>query len=309
MRMISTEGFEKPKSVSAGAAPMLQWLKIADLMVDPAYQRPIVGNGRRNVDRIARAFSWAFFAPVVVAPVEGGKFAIIDGQHRTTAAALVGFDSVPCQIVIAAQEEQAAAFKAINGIITPISRMALHAAALVAREPWAIRLADVCLRAEVELLRYPVPIDKQNPGQTMAVGAIAQCLKHYGEETLITALQCVTQTANNHPGALSARLIKALCEVLDGDKERRDRGLDLLEAFDAIDLVTLQSTAAVDAAIKKISRIQAMAERIRLELSQRLPRKTVSRTLTRADIGPSREGRTAFQSKAYGAGKGRASAA
>jgi hypothetical protein len=29
MQMISTEGFEKPKSLSAAAAPMLQWLKIA----------------------------------------------------------------------------------------------------------------------------------------------------------------------------------------------------------------------------------------------------------------------------------------
>ena len=40
---------------------------------------------------------------------------------------------MPCQVVIAAREEQAAAFKAINGITTPISRMALHAAALVAK--------------------------------------------------------------------------------------------------------------------------------------------------------------------------------
>jgi hypothetical protein len=68
MRPISTEGFEKPKSVSDGAAPMLQWLKITDLVVDPAYQRPIVGKGRQNVDRIARAFSWSCFAPVVVSP-------------------------------------------------------------------------------------------------------------------------------------------------------------------------------------------------------------------------------------------------
>jgi hypothetical protein len=284
MRTISSEGFEKPKSISAGAAPMLQWLKIADLIVDPAYQRPIVGNGRRNVDRIARAFSWSCFAPVVVAPVEGGKFAIIDGQHRTTAAALVGFDSVPCQIVIAALEEQAAAFKAINGITTPISRMALHAAALVAREPWAIRLADICMRAEVELLRYPVPIDKQSAGQTMAVGAIAQCLKRYGEETLITALQCVTQTDNNQPGVLSARLIKALCDVLDSDQERRDRGLDLLEAFDAIDLVATQSASVVDSAVKKISRVQAMADRIRMELGGLLPRKTAARKQTPAGL-------------------------
>ena len=107
MRSISAEGFQKPKSVAAGAAPMLQWLKIADLVVDPAYQRPIVGKGRQNVDRIAQTFSWSCFAPVVVSPVEGGKFAIIDGQHRTTSAAILGFDSVPCQIVIAAREEQA----------------------------------------------------------------------------------------------------------------------------------------------------------------------------------------------------------
>jgi hypothetical protein len=146
MRPISIEGFEKPKSVSAGAAPMLQGLKITDLVVDPAYQRPIIGKGRQNVDRIAREFSWSCFAPVVVSPVEGGKFAIIDGQHRTTSAAIVGYETVPCQIVIAAKEEQAAAFKAINGTTTPISIMALHAAALVACEPWPFR-SRMCAHA------------------------------------------------------------------------------------------------------------------------------------------------------------------
>jgi hypothetical protein len=268
VRQISTEGFEKPKSISAGAAPMLQWLKIADLVVDPAYQRPIVGKGRQNVDRIARAFSWSCFAPVVVSPVAGGKFAIIDGQHRTTSAAILGFDSVPCQIVIAAQEQQAAAFKAINGGTTPISQMALHAAALVACEPWAVQVARVCTCADVELLRYPVPADKQAPGQTMAVGAIARCLRQYGEATLITALQCVTQTANNQSGALSARMIKAMCYVLHGDHERRDSGLALLEAFDSIDLLAIQEASAVDAAVKKVGRVQAMADRIRTDLNR-----------------------------------------
>jgi ParB-like chromosome segregation protein Spo0J len=146
MRPISTEGFEKPESVVAGAAPMLQWIKIADLVVDPAYQRPIIDKGRLNVDLIARSFSSSCFSPVVVSPVEGGKFAIIDGQHRTTAAAILGIECVPCQIVIAAQEEQAAAFKAINATTTPISQMALHAAALVANEPLALQIAHVCLR-------------------------------------------------------------------------------------------------------------------------------------------------------------------
>jgi ParB-like nuclease domain len=274
MRPISTEGFEKPKSTTVGAAPMLQWLKIADLVVDPAYQRPIIGKGRQNVDRIAREFCWSCFAPVVVSPVAGGKFAIIDGQHRTTSAALLGFDSVPCQIVIAAREEQAAAFKAINGTTTPISQMALHAAALVASEAWAVQIAHACACAEVELLRYPVPANKQAPGQTMAVGAIARCLKQYGEATLITALQCVTQTANNQPGALSARTIKALCAVLHADHGRRDSGLALLEAFDSIDLMAIQDASAVDAAVKKVGRVQVMADLIQAELSCLLPQPT-----------------------------------
>jgi ParB-like chromosome segregation protein Spo0J len=47
-------------------------------------------------------------APVVVSPVERGKFAIIDGQHRTTSAAILGVECVPCQIVIAALSERAA---------------------------------------------------------------------------------------------------------------------------------------------------------------------------------------------------------
>jgi hypothetical protein len=271
MKPISVDGFQRPNAVAAGAAPMLRWLKIADLVVDPAYQRPIAGKGRRNVDRIASAFSWSCFAPVVVSPIEGGKFAIIDGQHRTTAAALVGLESVPCQVVVAGREEQAAAFKAINGVTTSISRMALHGAAVVAGEPWAIHVADICARAEVELLRYPVPTEKQTPGQTMAIGAISRCLKRYGDDTVITALQCVTQTKNNNPGTLTADVIKALCEVLNGNAEWRDAGLALLEAFDVIDLEEIVSASAVKAAARRVGRAQVIAERIRWELAKLLP--------------------------------------
>jgi ParB-like nuclease domain len=285
MRAISTEGFVKPKWISAGATPKLQWLAITDLVVDSTYQPPIKEGGRRNVDRIARAFCWSCFAPIVVTPVEGGKFAIIDGQHRTTAAALVGFDSVPCQIVVATQEEQAVAFRAINGATAPISRMALYAAALVAREPWAVRLAEVCARAEVEPLRYPVPLDKQARGQTMAVGALMQCLRRYGEETLITALQCVTHTTNNRPGTLSACTIKALCDLLGGDHDLRDSGLALFEAFDAMDLMALQRAASVDARIKKISPVQAMGNRMRSELDRLLARKVATKNTIESSQG------------------------
>ena len=83
---------------------------------------------------------------------------------------------------------------------------------------------------------------------------------------MITALQCVTQTTNNLPGALSARMIKALCVVLDGDHRRRDSGLALLEAFDAIDLIALENAASVEAAAQKMSPVQLLSDKIRSEL-------------------------------------------
>jgi hypothetical protein len=271
MRTISTEGFQKPKASLCGAPPVLQWLPISELVVDPAYHQSIGTRGRRIVNRIARTFCWSSFAPVVVAPLTTAKFVIIDGELRTTAAALIGFDTVPCQIVTAAKAEQSAARRAINGLARRASRMALHAVAAGSGELDAVQLAEVCARADVELLRYPVAVERQVPGQTMAIGAIARCLNLYGRETLITALQCVTQTTNNRPGALSARMIKAICEVLHGDQARRDSGLALLEAFDKIDLQTLQRAASGTAPSKGMNADLPLADQIRSELARWLP--------------------------------------
>jgi ParB/Sulfiredoxin domain len=272
MRTISTEGFERPEAISPGPEPTLRWIPIADLYIDPLYHAPIAGSGLGDVQRIAQAFSWSCFAPVVVSPLEAGKFAIIDGQRRTTAAALIGLQSVPCQVVAADREQQALAHKAINRSSGSPSRMARHAAAIAASDVQAVELMDICVRAGVELLRYPVPLDRQAAGQTMAVGALTQCLRRYGKSTLITALQCVTQTSNNQPGVLSARMIKALCAVLNGDRSLCDSGLALLDAFDAIDLMALQRAASGQGASDDVSSVERIAHQIRAELRRLFPR-------------------------------------
>jgi hypothetical protein len=60
---------------------------------------------------------------------------------------------------------------------------------------------------------------------------------------------------------LSARTIKALCAVLHADTQRRDSGLALFEAFDSIDLMSIQEASAVDAAVKKMGRVQVSYRR------------------------------------------------
>lgn len=270
MKGVTTAGFVRPRSITSGRRPVLKYLPVADLVTDPTYKRPIVGKGRKIVARIAETFSWSCFNAVVVAPTENGKYAIIDGHYRATAAALAGISKVPCQIVEADRGQQDLAAKTINRTAVASSRMALQAAAYLASEAPAVQLAQVCAQAGVEILRYPVPTDRQMAGQTMAVAAIAQCLKHYGEETVITALQCVTQTTNNRPGALSARIIKALCTVLASDPWLRDSGLMLLEIFDKIDLLTLAKACEADALANEMKPGQALADRVRMAVDRQV---------------------------------------
>lgn len=246
MRAISTEGWAaldpaRMDGLEPGAAPMLEWLAIAHLLVDDRYQRPIYGAGRSNVRKIAEGFRWAKFAPVIVAPVfvagEGRRFAIIDGQHRTTAAALRGFDRVPCQIIQADPGEQASAFKSINGQVTKVSRLSLQRAALAAGEPEAVALDEAARAGGVTICGYPKAHNLIAAGETMAANAIAEALRTYGREVVVLGLRCLTETEMNHrPGVLSMNALRALFWVIGGNPRWRALGDRLVAAFEGIDV-------------------------------------------------------------------------
>jgi hypothetical protein len=159
-----------------GAAPMLEWVKIADLVIDPDYQRDLLKTGRNNIIKIAMEFDWSKFSTVIVAAVEGGQFAIVDGQHRCTAAALRGIEKVPCQIIVADRKRQAAAFAAINAVVTAMSSLQIHAAKVIAGERSAVAIAKVCADAGVSICRYPIPAEKMKPGETLAASALYRAL-------------------------------------------------------------------------------------------------------------------------------------
>lgn len=271
LRSISAEQFA-PITVTSevGAAPMLQWVKVADLVVDDTYQRPIYGAGRINVRRIAEGFRWSKFAPVIVAPIPGGKFALIDGQHRATAAAMLGIDSVPAQVIIADVQEQAAAFKAVNGQVTRMHKLALQAASLAAGDQGAQELQGVADAAGVVIIRYPKPLASMSPGETMALGAISEGLRTYGRDTIITALMCVTETNNNEPGVLAASMIKALCSVIGGNDGWRDAGERLFRVLDEIDLQTELEEAKVTRRPKGVATWEVLADRLKTEIAARL---------------------------------------
>jgi len=237
---------------SLGRPPKLEWLAIRDLVVDPEYQRDITNVGRTNVRRIALGFNWSMFAPVVVASAGSGKYAIVDGQHRTTAAAICGIDRVPCCIIEAKRGEQAAAFKAINGNVTKLSSMQLHHAALAAGEARAQNVAQICVRSGITILRYPKATNIIALGETMAVNVIARCIDKFGEETVVAALSSIKSAGGGIPGVLKAPIIYGTCEVLSDHPDWR--GPRLKTAF-----VEIYPDAMFEDAVASAARIKGVS--------------------------------------------------
>ena len=212
--LVSDE-FEPPKAHAPGPAPMLQWIDVALLRVDRSYQRDIKKAGARNVRRIIDRFDWSKFAPVLVAPIEGGLYAIIDGQHRATAALACGIEKVPCQVVQADRAKQASAFAAVNGQVSPISAMQLHAASVAAGDETAASIQRVADAADVVVLRWPKQTAEMKPNETMAVGTIKNSIRFFGEDATVAALKAISQSGEGcNGGALVQPIILGVAAVL-----------------------------------------------------------------------------------------------
>jgi hypothetical protein len=154
--------------------PVLGWLAIDDLVVDEDYQRPLTQLAWRQINKIAEAFDWAFFLPVLVAPAAlEGKYSIIDGQHRTHAAKLAGFLRVPAQIVDLDEVGQARAFAAVNGIVTAVTPGHIYRAGLRAGETWALATQAAVVNAGVRLIPYRPSSLKAVPGDVSCVAFIS----------------------------------------------------------------------------------------------------------------------------------------
>lgn len=235
MRQIDVAPFSTAPArdkAECGPAPDLRWIEIEQLVIDPAYQREITRQGADNVRRIAKAFDWRFFSAVVVSPVEGGRFAIIDGQHRTTAAALCGFKQVPCQIVHAAPNEQAAAFNAINGTTTKVSSLSRFRAAVAAGEPAAVRAKRLTDAAGIRILPYPIAANSAaaQAGDTMAVNVILRLCERYDDAFLATMFRAVRAAAGDMPGQISMLVLRSFADVLGDHPEWCQREAELIDA-------------------------------------------------------------------------------
>ena len=210
MRAILTDGLQEPARRDPGPKPEQRWLPVSLLVVDPDYQRDVNKSGRKQIEAIAAGFEWTKFSPVVVAPVSLGRYAIIDGQHRVTAAKLIGIAEVPCLIQQLDRAGQAAAFAAINGSVTKITPNAMYKAALAAREGWAVAADRASRNAGCRLMTSNRTAATKNGGEIYAAQMLRELIARHGEDVVTLALAAYRKGAyGDLPIAWASPFLKA----------------------------------------------------------------------------------------------------
>ncbi len=234
-----------PAREDFGPAPDLRWLEIADMVIDGRYQREIGPRNIRSIEAIARAFEWAKFSPVLVAPVEGGKFAVIDGQHRIHAAALCGILSVPCQSVNLATREQAAAFTAVNGNTVKITAFHIYRAALAAGEPWACGMRDCVEAAGCRAMTGATSTAQKKPGEIYCLTFIRERIARTGPEPVTWALDGLRRSDRGgaEPWLWGYAFLRPWVLALTARFDLRRGGVDLAGFVDALDIRRIEREA------------------------------------------------------------------
>lgn len=205
-RKVDTSAFT-PVVMADQPSPMMQWVNIADLVIDTSYQRDLGPRNETAIRKIAADFRWSRFAPVMLAPVDGGRFAIIDGQHRTHAAMVCGIEAVPAMIVQIDPQEQASAFSYVNSATTKITLHHIYKAALTAREPWAISAKEAVEAAGCDLRRSNGSTANKKRGQIYCIGLIKDLQRLGHLASLTTVLKGIMEYDTSDRVALYSELI------------------------------------------------------------------------------------------------------
>lgn len=250
LRAISAPGaLTETSPPLADAAPELAYVPIAALRFDDRYQRPLGPGNWAAIRKIAGAFTWAHFSPLLVAPLPGGLYAVVDGQHRAHAAALRRIEAVPAMIVPMDLAQQARAFQWVNGQVVKVSPLQVYRAALTSGEGWARRIEGAVSAAGCRMMTTNYSTNHKKPGMVFCIGLIRRLCDQGHAEGLTQALRALRSydtkgrvalysdyvltpwltAAARHPARAKADLVQILRDndpfrVIEGAQRLREKG-------------------------------------------------------------------------------------
>lgn len=193
-------------------APLIEWMKPEDLLIEGQYQRELSQRSIELIRKIVEGWDWRRFKPPIVAWTERG-FEIIDGQHTAIAAAThKGVDTIPVLVVEAAQvEDRATAFIGHNRDRLAVTPVQMHRAGVAAGDPEAVAVQRVIENGGARLLVGQYGGYKYKRGETIAVSVIGSLIRRLGEASAARVIRVLVD-AESAP--VSAPAIKAVDMLL-----------------------------------------------------------------------------------------------
>lgn len=168
--------------------------------------------------------------------------AVVDGQHRAHAAAVLGLEAIPAMTVPMTPAEQAAGFVSINRDRIKISGHSVYRAELAAGTEWAIEARDAVEAAGCTLATSNPSQSYKKPGVVFAIGLIRKMIQ-YGEGAAVTeGLRAIRQSESGegidaYSGPVLGVWLAAIAQ------NQQFMSLDLPEIFDSIDIIDLLDTS------------------------------------------------------------------
>jgi hypothetical protein len=229
-------------------APMLQWVKIGDLVVDEEYQRALTRASWAAIRRIAGAFDWSHFGALAVAPVEGGRFALIDGQHRAHAAAICGVEEVPVIVSVLPPSAQARAFAVMNSTGIKVSPLQVYKAALASGEAWAVACREAVTAAGCRLMTGNFSSAERKVGQVFCVQLVRELVTRGRSDVVRIGLGAIRAHAAEYPSGRAVDLfanavLRPWLTALEADRALLD--VDLAGFLAHVDLFRVIDGAKV----------------------------------------------------------------
>lgn len=197
-------------NLNIGARPTLEWVDVDHIDVDKNYQRDIK-NGL--VARILAKFSWRKFGAICLTLKPDGRYNVVEGQHRWTAAKLhPHITSVPAVIVDASSmASEAESFLAINRDRVAVTAIEQYWAGLAAGNVDDMAVAEVLKAAGCDVVPES---GHYRPHLTNAVGALSRAIKRYGAGSTRRALLVLRAAWPNDNRALAGTIITALARII-----------------------------------------------------------------------------------------------
>jgi hypothetical protein len=198
----------------------LAFVPLDKIYFDSAYQREVKPH---LVARILAKFSWAKFGAVVLSKHSNGRYSIIEGQHRWTAAKMhPDVHEIPAVILESSDvSSEAESFLAINRDRMAVSSVEQYWAGLTAGDHKTTVMSEVLKKAGCDVIPAP---GQYKPNLTNSLFALGRSIERYGDKATIQALLVIRGAFPKEKQALRGVLIQALARILRANSSNHVEG-------------------------------------------------------------------------------------